>query len=127
MMCRSCHRESHHIRTIVDGDGVIDLCHREDCGNLSAIDAGVPDVYLGHVGQTFKALCDERGNPIPIQSKRHKKQVMDQLGVRECPERLTGKTWIEGTRETRRKNFDEVRPVIRDLYRRYLDNARRLS
>lgn len=86
---------------------------------------GIPDVYLGHVGQTFQALCDKTGTPIPIQSKRHKQQVMNDLGLSEHPDRLSGKNWIEGSRNYRKRNFEEARPKIREAYRQYLNNARR--
>jgi len=36
-VCRSCGRDSTHIRTMVDGDELIDLCDHHECGNLSAM------------------------------------------------------------------------------------------
>jgi hypothetical protein len=70
---------------------------------------------------TFQALCDKDGTPIPIQSKRHKQQVMDELGLREHPDRLAGnKSWIEGSRDFRKRNFEEARPKIKEAYKQFL-------
>lgn len=81
-------------------------------------------MYLGHVGQKFENLCDDMGRPYEITSKRQKKQVMDRLGVSEAGDRVNGapygsKTWIEGTREFRRKQFDNERPKIRETLRQW--------
>jgi hypothetical protein len=123
-VCRTCGQEASHIRTIIENGEAVDMCDRPDCGNIGMMGTGVPDVYFRKSGQTFEALCDEAGKPIPIMSKRHKKEVMDKLGVRECPERLSGKTWMEGTRETRRRSFDKDRPKIREVYRQYLERIK---
>lgn len=128
MICRGCNQESHQVRTIVDGGQFYDSCPR--CSDLSSMDAYMPDAYLGHIGQKFESLCDDMGRPYEIQSKRHKKEVMDRLGVSEAGDRVNGapygtKSWIEGTRDYRRKQFDKERPAIRETYKRYLDNARR--
>lgn len=133
MICRNCGNENaYHVRTIVEDGEMIDLCNLADCGNLSISDAGSPDVYLARAGQQFKNLCDDMGRPIPIQSKRHKKEVMDRLGVQEAAgtvngQRFGSKSWVEGTRDYRKKSFDKDRPKIREVYKQYLDNVRRKS
>jgi len=54
--------------------------------------------------------------------KRH--QVMKDLDVRELAIRKLGeKTWNEGSREYRKKQFEKDRPMIRENYRRYLQRA----
>lgn len=123
MKCTSCGNLNawHTISRFSSKDGVmIDCC--DQCG-LEGGGEGIPDVYLGHIGQTFQALCDETGNPIPIQSKRHKKQVMDGLGLSEHPDRLKGTPWIEGSRDYRKRNFEQDRPRIRETMRQWRERA----
>lgn len=121
--CSSCNSMNwYQIRTMIEGTEVRDWC--SDC-NTPVMTDGVPDVYLPRAGMTFQALCDKEGNPIPIQSKRHKQQVMNELGLREQPDRLKGQTWIEGSKDYRKRNFEEARPKIKESYRQYLDNVKR--
>lgn len=127
-VCRGCGRESVHIRTVVEGDELIEQCDRADCGNLAMANAGVPDVYLGRSGQKFENLTDEMGHPIEISSKRHKKEVMDRLGVSEAGDRVNGapwgsKSWVEGTRAVRRKEFEKQRPMIRETWKRWKETG----
>ena len=118
MNCKNCGNTSAwHLYYTAD-HALCDACGLEGGG------PGVPDVFLPRSGMTFDALCDRMGRPIAIQSKRHKQQVMDQLGVRECPERLEPKTWIEGTRAYRNQQFDKDRPMIQKLHREYQERAR---
>lgn len=130
MICRSCgNPEAYHVRTICDDGEMIDLCNKPECGNLSIADSGIPDVYLKRAGQEFSNLSDSLGRPIPIQSRRHKKEVMDRLGVSEAGGTFNGapfgtKSWVDGTRAWRKRQFDKDRPMIRETYKRYLDNAR---
>jgi len=127
MTCRGCgNDQAWHTKTIYEDGQIISLCDR--CGLEGAGD-GVPDVYLAYIGQKFENLTDKMGNPIEIQSKRHKAEVMKQLGVREAGDRVNGatfgtKSWIEGTREWRKRQFDKDRPKIREIYGRYLANAK---
>lgn len=122
--CSSCNSATwYQIRTMIEGTDVHDWC--SDCDTPVSTE-GVPDVYLPRAGMTFQALCDKTGKPIEIQSKRHKQQVMNELGLREHPDRLTGnKSWVEGSREYRKRNFEQDRPKIREAYRQYLNNVKR--
>jgi hypothetical protein len=109
---------------VIEDGQPIDLCDSKDCGDLSMSDVYSPDVYLVRAGQTFKNLTDKNGVPIPIQSKRHKKQVMDELGVQEAGNTINGarygsKSWIEGSREYRKKQFENDRPKIQKIYREW--------
>lgn len=126
--CSSCGSfEWYEIRTMIEGTDVLDCC--SNCPKPVQVD-GVPDVYLSHVGQTFENLTDKMGHPIEIQSKQHKKRVMADLGVREAGDRVNGatygsKSWTEGTKAWRSKQFDKDRPMIRENIKRYLENKRR--
>lgn len=120
--CGNCGNESpYHKHGWIESGEYRELCNV--CG--APPPPGVPDVFLPRCGMTFQNLTDDMGKPIPIMSKRHKQEVMDAKGVRECPERLTPTTWIDGTRAYRNKQFDQVdRPMIRETLRRYKERAR---
>lgn len=119
-ICRGCHRESTHIRTIVDGDELIDQCNRPDCGNLSAVGAGVPDVFWNGRPYFSEALGVE------FTSRSQKARVMKERGVSELGNtKLGDKNWIEGSRANRRKGFEKDRPMIRETLRQYRENIRR--
>lgn len=129
--CSECgSMEWNEKRTMIEGAHVYDWC--SNCPTpLNGVE-GIPDVYLGYVGQKFENLCDERGKPYEIRSKRHKKEIMDKLGVREAGDRVQGakfgsspSSWIEGTRAHRKAQFEKDRPMIRKIQRQYLDNVRR--
>lgn len=126
--CSNCGSlEWYEMRTMIEGTSPYDLC--SECPKPVQV-SGIPDAYLGRPGETFKNLTDAMGKPIEIQSKRHKKEVMDRMGVREAGEWVNGapfgtKSWTEGTREWRKKQFEKDRPMIRETYKRYLDNVRR--
>jgi hypothetical protein len=128
MMCNGCGNQSaYHVRTYVNQGQMLDICNA--CSEIALIDASVPDVYLGKIGQTFKNLADEMGRPYEIKSKRHKKEIMDKLGVSEAGDTVNGapygsKSWIEGTRDYRRKQFEKDRPGIRETYRRWKEKGR---
>lgn len=102
----------------------------EACGATGDGLPTLPDVYFTGKTQKFANLCDDMGRPYEITSKRQKAQVMRQLGVSEAGDLVNGapygtKTWQEGSREYRRKQFDKDRPKIRETYARYLENVRR--
>lgn len=130
MNCRNCNNESAwHVLTTIDDETkeLTDCCDR--CG-LEGGGEAIPDVFLNRAGQRFQNLCDEMGTPYEITSRKQKKEIMDRLGVSEAGDRVNGapfgtKTWIEGSRPYRKKQFDKDRPAIREAYRRYLENARR--
>ncbi len=118
--CRGCGRESTHIRTIVDGDDLIDRCDHPECGNLSSIDAAVPDVFWNGRPYYSEAL------DVEFTSRSQKARVMKERGLSELgTQKLGEKSWIEGSRDYRRKQFEKDRPMIRETYKRYLENARR--
>jgi len=119
-VCTNCgNQNAYHTRSWYDAklERIEQICN--GCG-LDGAGEFVPDVYLPKTGMTFQALCGKDGKPIPIQSKRHKLDVMNSLGLREHPDRLKGQNWIEGSRDYRKKNFEEARPKIREAYKQYL-------
>lgn len=128
MTCGGCgNTEAYQIHSVYDAGEVFDCCNV--CGNLSSIDAGVPDVFLHRAGQKFNNLCDKMGRPYEIQSKRHKKEVMDRLGVQEAGGTVNGarfgtKSWTDGTRAWRKRNFEKDRPMIRETLRAWKEKAR---
>lgn len=122
------HEGSWHRKSWYDAEtgSVEEICDR--CG-LEGAGPWIADAYLARCGQTFENLCDPMGRPYEIQSKRHKKEIMDRLGVSEAGDRINGaplgtKSWIEGTRPHRQAQFEKDRPMIRENYKRYLENAR---
>lgn len=128
MNCRNCgnekawHTVSRYDSAAEEWTDCCDGCGLEGGGDV------IPDVYLGRLGQKFANLCDDMGRPIEIQSKRHKKEVMDRLGVSEAGGTINGarygsKTWIEGSREYRKKQFEKDRPVIRETLRRWKEKG----
>lgn len=127
MICRGCgNPEAYHKHGVWNDGEIEETCNA--CSNLRLSDAGSPDVYFSHIGQKFDNLTDKMGRPIEIQSKRHKKQVMDKLGVREAGHTVNGvpygtKTWNEGTRAYRKKQFDKERPMIRETLRKWKEKA----
>lgn len=122
--CRGCGEEAFTFNGWIEAGVYHEVCDR--CGNPST--THVPDAYLKRAGQTFENLCDKMGRPIPIQSKRHKKEVMDRLGVREAGETVNGarfgtKSWVDGSRDARRKEFDKDRPRIRAGLKRWKETG----
>lgn len=120
--CGTCgSKEWFEMRTIIEDSVFLDWC--SDCDTPVQV-AGVPDAYLPRVGMTFENLCDNMGKPIPIMSKAHKLQVMREKGVVEAGDRHQGstslptKSWIDGTREHRRREFDQkYRPLLKKAYK----------
>jgi hypothetical protein len=49
---------------------------------------------------------------------------MKEKGVSELGNRDLGKkTWVEGSRESRRKEFEKERPVIRETFKRWKETG----
>lgn len=119
MICSGCNQESHQIHGYCDDDGNYRECCA-GCGGLSSSDAGIPDVFWNGKPYYSEALG------IEFTSRSQKAQVLKERGLRELGNQKLGeKTWVEGSREYRKKNFAQDRQMIRENYRRYLDNARR--
>lgn len=129
MNCAGCKNEKawHVLSRISSETGEIEeFC--DACG-LEGSGPSIPDVYFQRSGQTFQNLSDAMGKPIEIQSKRHKKEVMDRLGVKEAGGTFNGapfgtKSWIDGTRDYRKKQFDKDRPMIRKTFQEWKERSR---
>lgn len=107
----------------MEGTEVYDWC--SECERPVQV-GGTPDAYLPRIGMTFENLCDKTGTPIPIMSKAHKVQVMREKGVIEAGDRYHGsaslpsKNWIEGTREGRKKEFNQkYRPLLKKAFKEW--------
>ncbi len=118
--CAGCGQESNHIRAHIEEGKMVEQCDSPDCGNLSSIDASVPDVFWNGRPYYSEALGVE------FTSRSQKARILKERGVSELGNtKLPEKSWIEGSREWRRKNFDKDRPMIREVLRRYRENAGR--
>ncbi len=111
--------------SVFEKGGSHDQCDK--CG-LEGAGEGIPDVYLHRAGQRFQNLCDANGVPYEIHSKRHKKEIMDKLGVSEAAGTVNGapygsKSWIEGSRDYRRKQFAKDKPMIEKTFREWKEKA----
>lgn len=129
MNCSNCKNEKawHVVSRFSSETGDFEECC-DACG-LEGAGPGMPDAYFQRAGQTFQNLCDKMGRPIEIQSKRHKQEVMNKLGVSEAGGTVNGapygtKNWIEGTRDYRRKQFDKDRPMIRETLKAWKEKSR---
>jgi len=126
MICRTCgNQNAYVVRTVFQESELLDFC--DSCSRISV--SWDPDVYLPKIGHKFENLCDKMGNPIEIRSKRHKAEIMREQNVSEAGDRIHGapiepKSWTESTRDYRKRNFSTDRPKIREIYQRYLKNAR---
>ena len=114
--CLNCGNPSPWHKQIQEGWEMCEQCGLQGGGSV------VPDAYLPRTGMVFQNLCDRMGRPYEIRSKRHKKEVMDRLGVSEAGDRVQGSnttntSWIDGTRAWRKRQFDKDRPVIRETYK----------
>lgn len=130
MTCNACGNEAVYRLSVVYSvkDGQRECCDR--CGAQGDGEAMLPDVYLERSGQKFANLCDKMGTPYEITSKRHKKRVMKELGVQEAGGTFNGapfgtRTWVDGSRAYRKRQFEKDRPMIRENYRRYLAQVKK--
>lgn len=120
MMCSGCNNEkAYQTHGYVSAEGFyVECC--DQCGNLSSSDASIPDVFWN--GRPYKS----EALGVEFTSRSQKARVMKEMGVSELgSQKLGDKSWIEGSRGYRKKQFDKDRPMIRETYRRYLENARR--
>lgn len=128
MTCNNCgNKEAWHLKSGFNGVTLERYEACDACG-LQGAGQGIPDVYLPRSGMKFQNLTDKMGSPIEIRSKRHKKEVMASLGVSEAGGTFNGapfgtKSWIDGTREYRRQQFEKERPKIREIHREWRERT----
>ncbi len=97
-----------------DKEGYVEVCDK--CGNLSSSEASIPDVYWNGRPYYSEALGCE------LTSRSQKARVMKEKGVTELgSQKLGNKSWVEGSREYRKKQFDKDRPHIRQTEKRIHD------
>lgn len=104
------------IRSIVDGTNFYDTC--SECP-VPVQTGGLKDVYFR---QPYKSVS----LGVEFTSKKQKAEYLIQQGLSEAGDRPLGrKSWIDGSKSYRKRNFEKARPMIRENYRKYLDNVRR--
>jgi hypothetical protein len=118
MICQGCQKETYQIHGYMDDQGIYkEAC--SECGNVASSDASVPDVYWNGRPYYSEAL------QVEFTSRSQKARVMKERGLSELgSQKLGEKSWTEGSRDYRKKNFEKDRPMIREAYRRYLENAK---
>lgn len=119
MTCRGCQNEkAYQIHGWYDDKtGYNEVC--DLCGNLSSSDAAVPDVWWNGRPYYSESLGVE------FTSRSQKARVMKEKGVTELgSQKLGNKTWTEGSRQYRRKQFDKDRPQIREVLKRWKETGR---
>lgn len=120
MKCSGCHNEeAYQMHGWYDEkEGYLEVCDK--CGNLSSSDASIPDVFWNGRPYFSEALDCE------LTSRSQKARVMKEKGVSELgSEKLGNKTWVEGSREHRRQQFDKERPHIRETQKRIQEILKR--
>lgn len=122
LVCDCGNKDALRTRSWYENGEIVSVC--DQCMDFTP--TATPDVYFRKAGETYKNLCDNMGTPIPIMSKAHKAQVMREKGVVEAGDRTRGstalpsKSWIEGTREHRKKEFDQkYRPLLQKIRREW--------
>lgn len=120
MICAGC-QNPHAYQThgyIGEGGHYVEGCDR--CMQLSSSDASIPDVFWN--GRPY--FSESLG--VEFTSRSQKARVMKERGVSELGNTKLGeKTWIEGSRGYRSKNFAHDRPMIRETLRKYRENPKR--
>lgn len=117
MICQGCNKQSHQIHGYCDEFGQYqEVC--AECGKLSSVNAGIPDVFWnGHPYYSEALECE-------FTSRSQKARVMKEKGVSELGNQKLGeKNWVEGSREARRKAFEKERPKIRETYREWKESG----
>jgi hypothetical protein len=118
MICQGCHQEAYQVHGWYDVKfGYQEICDK--CGEVSSSDAPVHDVFWNGRPYYSESLDCE------FTSRSQKARVMKEKGVTELgSEKLGNKSWTEGSREYRRKQFEKDRPMIRELQKQYRERKR---
>jgi hypothetical protein len=128
MVCSGCKQEAYQIHGEFVGVDYIEHCDR--CGEVSGMDASIPDVYWPGREHTNPQLCDSMGVPYKLTSKAQKARVMKELGVSEVGDKVRGaaytgqSNWVDGTRAYRKRNFEQDRPKLQKIYQQWKEKHR---
>jgi len=120
MICSGCkNADAYHVHGWYDNHlGYQEICDK--CGEVSSSDASIPDVFWNGRPYYSDAL------QVEFTSRSQKARVMKERGVSELgSQKLTGKNWIDGSRESRRKQFEQYRPAVRETAKRIQEIVRR--
>lgn len=102
------------VRSTYENGQVVDL----GCDRCLGIQPTIHDVYFRHPYKS-KAL------DVEFTSKAQKARYLKEHGLSEAGDRdMSSKSWVDGTREYRKSQFDKDRPVIREIWRQYRDSVR---
>lgn len=116
MTCEGCGNTEAY-RTMVCysiRDGRSEICDR--CAKLGSGEAILPDVYWPGGAYKSEALGVE------FTSRAQKAKYLKDNHLSEAGDMKLGqKSWTEGTREFRKKQFDKDRPMIRETLRQWRD------
>ncbi len=114
MTCSSCgNAKAFQTHGYVAAQGqYVECCDR--CSKRSPSEAALADVFWNDKPYYSDALGVE------FTSRAQKAAVMKERGVIELgSQKLGEKTWIEGSRPWRRRQFEKDRPVIREIQRQW--------
>jgi len=116
MICGVCNDQfASSVKSVCEKGQMIDL----GCDRCMGIQPTIHDVF-------FKQPYKSEALDVEFTSKAQKAAYLKANGLSEAGDMKLGqKSWIEGTREYRKRNFEDARPAIRENYKRYLDNVRR--
>lgn len=120
MECRNCGNDKAYriLTAYTVKDGLIDQC--DQCGASHDGEAMLPDVWWNGKPYYSEALGVE------FTSRQQKARVMREKGVTELGnEKLPQKNWTEGSRDFRKRQFEKDKPMIRETYKRYIENQRK--
>lgn len=116
MICNVCNDQyASSVKSVCEKGEVIDI----GCDRCLGIQPAVHDVY-------FKQPYVSEALGTEFTSKAQKAAYLKQHGLSEAGDMKLGeKSWIDGSREYRKRNFKDAQPAIRETYRQYLENVRR--
>ncbi len=116
MICSGCNNDrAFQTHGYVAAQGCyIECCDR--CSARSPSEAALADVFWNDKPYYSEALGVE------LTSRAQKARIMKERGLIELgSQKLGEKTWIEGSRPWRSRQFEKDRPVIREGYRQWRD------
>lgn len=109
------HKGSVNSRSWVEEGEIVTIC--DQCGLNGS--ANLADCYWP--GHAYKSTSLD----VEFTSRGQKAKYLKEHGLSEAGDvKFKGQNWIEGTRESRRKEFDKERPMIREIAREWKQKNR---